>query len=54
MFEVSSQVVTAGYYQWGLDAGEHQDNWDPYANLPSYWVRDDFEGEESYLKIRAF
>ncbi|KAF8956646.1 hypothetical protein BDZ97DRAFT_1925337 [Flammula alnicola] len=32
MFEVSEEAGVAGHYQWGLDAGDHQD-WDPYAGM---------------------
>ncbi|KAG0708468.1 hypothetical protein DFH29DRAFT_795223, partial [Suillus ampliporus] len=28
-------------YQWGLDAGNHQGSWDPYAGLPSHWNHKD-------------
>ncbi|KAG1755805.1 hypothetical protein EDB19DRAFT_1625105, partial [Suillus lakei] len=34
---------------WGLDAGNHQDGWDPYAGLPSHWNRKDRnEGDPDY------
>jgi hypothetical protein len=32
MFEVSQAARVAGHYQWGLDAGDHQD-WDPYTGM---------------------
>jgi hypothetical protein len=35
LFEKSAQSGSAGNYQWGLDAENHQDGWDPYAELPS-------------------
>ncbi|KAG1765239.1 hypothetical protein EDD22DRAFT_755237, partial [Suillus occidentalis] len=41
LFEKSAQSGSAGNYQWGLDAGNHQDGWDPYAGLPSYWNHND-------------
>ncbi|EGO21453.1 hypothetical protein SERLADRAFT_440710 [Serpula lacrymans var. lacrymans S7.9] len=50
MFEVPKQAGIASYYQWGLNAGEHQDNWGPYADLPSYLVHDDFDSKELYLE----
>ncbi|KAH7875730.1 uncharacterized protein C8R40DRAFT_1250870 [Lentinula edodes] len=33
MFERSREAGVAGWYQWGLDVGYHQDNWDPYIGL---------------------
>lgn len=41
MFTRSLESGEAGYYQWGLDAGDHQDKWDPYRNLPSGWFHSD-------------
>ena len=35
LFEYSAESGIAGFSQWGLDAGSHQDGWDPYALLPS-------------------
>ncbi|KAG2341399.1 hypothetical protein BDR05DRAFT_888265, partial [Suillus weaverae] len=38
-----------GNYQWGLDAGSHQDGWDPYAGLPSHRNNEDRnEGDPDY------
>lgn len=37
LFECSEDAGEAGFQQWGLDAGDHQDGWDPYQNLPSDW-----------------
>ncbi|KAF9033654.1 hypothetical protein BJ165DRAFT_1410375 [Panaeolus papilionaceus] len=34
MFEISSDAGAASMYQWGLDSGHHQSNWNPYAGLP--------------------
>ncbi|KAG0699217.1 hypothetical protein DFH29DRAFT_809348, partial [Suillus ampliporus] len=37
LFEKSARSGSAGNYQWGLDAGNHQGGqWDPYAGLPSH------------------
>jgi hypothetical protein len=36
MFEKSQQAGTAGNWQWGLDAGDHQERWNPYEGLASY------------------
>ena len=41
MFERSRAAGIAGEYQWGLDAGDHQDTWNPYDGLPDYWVHTD-------------
>ncbi|KAG1745694.1 hypothetical protein EDB19DRAFT_1632070, partial [Suillus lakei] len=41
LFEKSAQSGSAGNFQWGLDAGNHQDSWDPYAGLPSHWNHED-------------
>ena len=32
---------TAGDYQWGLDAGDHQDAYNPYDGLPDHWIHID-------------
>ncbi|KAF8956267.1 hypothetical protein BDZ97DRAFT_1763938 [Flammula alnicola] len=48
MFERSSKAGMAGNCQWGLDAGDHQECWDPYQGIPSYWNygdRSESEGE---------
>jgi hypothetical protein len=50
MFEVSFRAGIAGNYQWGLDAGFH-DNWNPYANLPTQWKVGDYDGEEEELEV---
>jgi hypothetical protein len=34
IFERSKAAGIAGEYQWGLDAGDHQDAWNPYDGLP--------------------
>lgn len=54
MFEVSKQAGHTGYYQWGLDAGDHQDKWFPYANVPDSWNHRDGEFEDSdELQVRC-
>ncbi|KAF9049132.1 hypothetical protein BJ165DRAFT_1387020 [Panaeolus papilionaceus] len=50
MFEVSARAEMAGYYQWGLDCGHHQDNWDPYLNLPESWNIGDHMFDEDLLE----
>lgn len=34
MFEVSKNAGCAGYYQWGLDVGDHKDCWFLYGSVP--------------------
>jgi hypothetical protein len=51
LFERSRAAGIAGDYQWGLDAGDHQEAWNPYAGLPAHWHHEDgFEsGDESWV-----
>ena len=51
MFEVSSRAGAAGNHQWGLDAGEHQDKWCPYTELPIHWNHEDRDEHESELEV---
>ena len=41
MFERSEAAGISGEYQWGLDAGDHQDAWNPYEGLPDHWIHTD-------------
>jgi hypothetical protein len=50
LFEKSAQSGSAGSYQWGLDAENHQDGWDPYTELPSHWNYEDLNGDPDYDK----
>ena len=34
MFERTDQTGASGNFQWGLDAGHHQDGWDPSFGVP--------------------
>ncbi|KAF8873376.1 hypothetical protein CPB84DRAFT_1690812, partial [Gymnopilus junonius] len=45
MFERSALAGVAGNRQWGLDARDHQDCWNPYAGLPEEWNHEDCESE---------
>ncbi|KAJ6552344.1 hypothetical protein B0H10DRAFT_2104636 [Mycena sp. CBHHK59/15] len=55
LFEDSHEAGQAGNQQWGLDVGPHQDNWNPYANIPRHWNHDDREDEsDSELQASAF
>ncbi|KAJ7436921.1 hypothetical protein FB451DRAFT_1061373, partial [Mycena latifolia] len=52
LFENSHEAGRAGNQQWGLDAGPHQDDWNPYANIPTHWNHDDHDDEsESELQV---
>ncbi|KAF9522922.1 hypothetical protein CPB83DRAFT_863752 [Crepidotus variabilis] len=46
MFEQSARAGIAGNHQWGLDAGDHQDGWDPYGGLPDHFNHHDREGSD--------
>lgn len=46
MFERSALAGVAGNRQWGLDAGDHQDCWNPYAELPQEWDHQDRKSED--------
>ncbi|KAF8903683.1 hypothetical protein CPB84DRAFT_1746080 [Gymnopilus junonius] len=50
MFEVSTRAGKAGFFQWGLDAGHHQDGWDVYANLPPQFNRANYKGNDEDLE----
>jgi len=52
MFEISAQAGVAGHYQWGLDAGYHQDNWNPYYDLPEEWNHGDRKGNDEEFQVR--
>ncbi|KAJ8080755.1 hypothetical protein PM082_017589 [Marasmius tenuissimus] len=39
MFECSARAGNTGYFQWGLDAGHHENNWNPYDGLPRAWTK---------------
>ncbi|KAF8185366.1 hypothetical protein K438DRAFT_1436931, partial [Mycena galopus ATCC 62051] len=41
LFENSKRAGQAGNHQWGLDAGAHQDRWNPYADIPYEWNHED-------------
>ena len=55
MFETSIRAGQAGHYQWGLDAGPHQNDWIPYDNRPAHWNHNDRDasGSESELIVRT-
>jgi hypothetical protein len=54
MFERSALAGIAGYWQWGLDAGHHQDGWNLYAGIPDHWNHRNRESEsEGQLQVSA-
>jgi hypothetical protein len=53
LFETSMRAGQAGHFQWGLDAGPHQNNWSPYNNRPAHWNHNDRDGSESELIVRT-
>jgi hypothetical protein len=53
MFETSMRAGQAGHYQWGLDAGQHQNDWSPYNDRPAHWNHNDRDGSESELIVRT-
>ncbi|KAF8886612.1 hypothetical protein CPB84DRAFT_1816710 [Gymnopilus junonius] len=50
MFEVLTRAGKAGFFQWGLDAGHHQDGWDVYANLPPQFNQANYKGNDEDLE----
>ncbi|KAH6912506.1 hypothetical protein BKA70DRAFT_1183636 [Coprinopsis sp. MPI-PUGE-AT-0042] len=54
LFERSWAAGSAGNEQWGLDAGTHQDGWNPYLGLPLSLKHEDCEDySESELQVRT-
>jgi len=52
MFEVSQAAGIAGHYQWGLDAGDHQD-WNPYAGMQNLNCGNR-AGSDAELEVKYF
>ncbi len=54
MFQRSAAAGPAGWFQWGLDAGDHQECWDPYNEIPDSWNIADFypDDPEELLEVR--
>jgi hypothetical protein len=48
MFERSLLAGIAGNYQWGLDAGDHQGRWNPYAGTEHLHLDDRESGEDEH------
>ncbi|EKM79081.1 hypothetical protein AGABI1DRAFT_128246 [Agaricus bisporus var. burnettii JB137-S8] len=58
MFEFSKNTGKAGDFMWGLNLGDHQDQWDPYKLVPKDWIVNDHEVDSSandigwdYIKV---
>ncbi len=51
LFERSKEAGVAGFYQWGLDRGDHQQKWDPYSGLPAHWNHGDLDVDEKDLEV---
>ncbi|KAI0683118.1 hypothetical protein BC835DRAFT_1311235 [Cytidiella melzeri] len=53
MFVCSVEAGIAGYQQWGLDVGDHQERWNPYLDLPTHWNHGDFvpEDEDEAMQV---
>lgn len=48
---VRNNVATYG--QWGLDAGDHQEKWYPYRDLPQGWYDESAEFSDSEVLVRV-
>jgi hypothetical protein len=46
MFERIHRTGPSGNCQWGLDAGHHQDGWDPSFGVSKTWEGDVREGSD--------
>lgn len=49
LLERSKASGVAGFYQWGKDSGDLQQNWCPYTSAPSEWFVGDFDVEDEDL-----
>ena len=50
MFERTDRTGPSGNFQWGLDAGHHQDGWYPYSGVPINWEGKIREGSDTELE----
>jgi hypothetical protein len=51
MFERTLRTGTSGNYQWGLDAGHHQDGWNPYSGVPVTREGKIQEGNDTEIEV---
>ena len=55
LFECSAHAGLAGFYQWGLDAGDHQARWNPYNEVPSGWDLHNYDWDyDEECKVNHF
>ena len=50
MFERTHRTGKSGNFQWGLDAGHHQDGWDPSFGVPNTWEGEIREGSDTEIE----
>ena len=50
MFERTDRTGPSGNFQWGLDAGHHQDGWYLYSGVPINWEGKIREGSDTELE----
>ncbi|THU97222.1 hypothetical protein K435DRAFT_663093, partial [Dendrothele bispora CBS 962.96] len=50
MFDQSEKAGQAGNQQWGLDAGPHEDGWNPYIDDP-FASEAKRQGSDSELQV---
>lgn len=50
MFERTDRTGPSGNFQWGLDAGHHQDGWDPSFGIPKTWEGKTREGSDTEIE----
>ena len=51
MFERTDRTGASGNFQWGLDAGHHQDGWDPSFGVPKTWEGKIQEGSDTKIEV---
>ena len=51
IFKRTDQTGPSGNWQWGLDAGHHQDGWDPAFGVPKTWEGKTREGSDTELEV---
>ena len=51
MFERTDRTGASGNFQWGLDAGHHQDGWDPSFCVPKTWEGKIREGSDTEIEV---
>jgi hypothetical protein len=54
MFENTDRTGPSGNWQWGLDAGYHQGDWDPSFGVPASRDGKERVGDESEREVRSF